>query len=87
VNTLYFWSEPVRDLGEIRRVLRPSGRLVLGFRDSSDAAVASFPSPTYRFRSAAEVSGLLARTGFEAVDVAPATAGPDLWIAVAGARA
>jgi SAM-dependent methyltransferase len=87
VNTLYFWYEPVRDLGEIRRVLRPSGRLVVGFRDSSDAAVASFPSPIYRFRSAAEVSGLLARAGFETVEVHPATTGSGLWIAVAGARA
>jgi SAM-dependent methyltransferase len=69
VNTLYFWSEPVRDLREIRRVLRRHGRLVLGFRDRSDAAVAAFPSPTHRFHSAAEVSGLLARAGFEAVDV------------------
>ncbi len=86
VNTLYFWSEPVRDLGEIRRVLRPDGRLVLGFHERSDAVLATFPSPTYRFHSAAEVATLLARAGFEAVDVVEASAGPGLCLAVAGAR-
>jgi ubiquinone/menaquinone biosynthesis C-methylase UbiE len=30
-HVVYFWTEPQRDLAEIRRVLRPSGRLLLGF--------------------------------------------------------
>ena len=87
VHTLYFWSEPERDLREIRRVLGPTGRFALGFRERSDAALASFPPPTYRFHSAAEVSGLLAAVGFEAVELHRAAAGRGLWIAVAGAGA
>jgi ubiquinone/menaquinone biosynthesis C-methylase UbiE len=31
VHTLYFWSDPAACLREIRRVLRPGARLVLGF--------------------------------------------------------
>jgi SAM-dependent methyltransferase len=31
VHVVHFWDEPERDLREIRRVLRPGGRLVLGF--------------------------------------------------------
>jgi SAM-dependent methyltransferase len=30
-HVVYFWTEPARDLAEIRRVLRPGGRLLLGF--------------------------------------------------------
>jgi len=32
VNTIYFWRDPARVLAETRRVLRPGGRLVLGYR-------------------------------------------------------
>jgi SAM-dependent methyltransferase len=30
-HVVYFWTKPQRDLAEIRRVLRPGGRLLLGF--------------------------------------------------------
>lgn len=35
VNTVYFWPELSIALGEIRRVLRPGGTLVIGIRDGS----------------------------------------------------
>jgi SAM-dependent methyltransferase len=37
LHVVYFWSSPARDLAEIRRVLRPGGRLVLGFCPSEQA--------------------------------------------------
>lgn len=32
VHVVCFWKEPLRDLAEVRRVLRPGGRVLLGFR-------------------------------------------------------
>lgn len=36
VHEVYFWSDPRAELGEIRRVLRPGGELLLGFRPMDD---------------------------------------------------
>jgi ubiquinone/menaquinone biosynthesis C-methylase UbiE len=64
VHTLYFWSDPRRELRELARVLKPAGRLVIGFREPSATAVSSFPGEVYRFRTAAEVGSLLGSVGF-----------------------
>lgn len=31
-NTLYFWPDPVEDLAELRLVMKPAGKLVIGYR-------------------------------------------------------
>ncbi len=35
VHVVCFWRDPARDLAEVRRVLRPGGRLLLGFRPAA----------------------------------------------------
>lgn len=67
VHTLYFWPDPVLQLAELRRVLRPGGRLVLGFRPKEDGASKDFPETVYRFQSRGDVEQMLMRAGFEKV--------------------
>lgn len=69
VHTLYFWPDPVRELAELRRVLRRGGRLVLGFRPKEDEASRDFPGTVYRFHSRHDVEDMLLRVGFEKVRV------------------
>jgi SAM-dependent methyltransferase len=38
LHVVYFWRTPERDLAEIRRVLRPGGRFVLGFCPEDESA-------------------------------------------------
>jgi ubiquinone/menaquinone biosynthesis C-methylase UbiE len=85
VHTLYFWREPAAPLAEARRILRPGGRIVLGVRETSKAAISRFPPPTYRFYSNEDAAALLATAGFVDISVQPAVSGAELRIVVASA--
>ena len=68
LNTIYFWRDPAVDLGEIRRVLCPGGRLVLG-------AIAPWSTsrPVFRhgftFYSPEQLTALLQAAGFADVAI------------------
>lgn len=64
VHTIYFWRDPVTDLAEIRRALRPEGRFVIGFTPSDATHAGHFPDDIYQFYSPDELVEMLATVGF-----------------------
>jgi SAM-dependent methyltransferase len=67
VDVVYFWRRPADDLAEIRRVLRPGGRLLLGYVSSGRRPAASAADIV---RSTGEVEGWLREAGFSGVSSA-----------------
>lgn len=64
LHVVYFWRTPERDLAEIRRVLRPGGRLVLGFFPGVKSAPRTEPVACQTSR----VEAWLHAAGFDAID-------------------
>jgi len=65
VNTIYFWQNPDTYLLEIKRVLKPGGKLVLCFADK--IFMEKLPFTTYGFTlyDAETVTTMLKRAGFD----------------------
>jgi len=68
LHVVCFWEKPARDLAEIRRVLAPDGRLVLGFCPSELAASATRADQARC--SIASVEAWLGSAGFAEIEIA-----------------
>jgi arsenite methyltransferase len=64
-NVVYFWQDPTANLTEIRRVMKPGGRLALYVIAKEELAGMSITrTGVYRLYTGDELVGLLVRAGF-----------------------
>lgn len=67
VNTIYFWRPLEAGVAEIHRVLRPGGRVAIGFLPAEGMAPMNMPADIFTLRDAQALSAVLAAAGFCAI--------------------
>lgn len=70
VNTLYFWSNPIKYLNEIKRTLKPNGIFALCFADKTFMQNLPFTSYGFTLYGIEKVMQLLEEAGFTIKDTA-----------------
>jgi ubiquinone/menaquinone biosynthesis C-methylase UbiE len=70
VNTLYFWRDPLRALGECRRVLKPGGKIALCFNSKADLRAFLGDTRGFSLYELSEVEALLVQAGFGGISAA-----------------
>ncbi|HEY1016853.1 MAG TPA: methyltransferase domain-containing protein, partial [Herpetosiphonaceae bacterium] len=87
VNVVYFWPDPAAALRELRRVLRPGGRLALGFRPRALVERLRFQDYGYRPFDGEELRDLAAACGFADLRLLPEPDPPSMpGVCLAGVR-
>jgi SAM-dependent methyltransferase len=68
-NTIYFWPDAKYTVRKIQRVLRPGGKLVLGFEDKAQLAKRQLNANVFSIYDENDVAQLLADVGFSDVEI------------------
>ncbi len=63
-NTIYFWPDPVDTAEKILKILRPGGKLVIGFGDREELRKKPLSPEVFRLYSRSEVKNILKNSGF-----------------------
>ncbi len=67
INSLYLWPSLEDGVSELRRVLKPGGRLVIALRARDDSGILTWRSATGR-RGIEEIEAALAEAGFTGIE-------------------
>lgn len=70
VNTIYFWKEPKATIAKMYSLLKPGGKLVLGFIDRDQLEKTPLNEDVFQYYSTQDVTDLLAIDGsLNSVDI------------------
>ena len=69
LNTVYFWADPDAVFGEMRRVLRPNGRLIVGFRSPESLRKFKFAEHNFAKHTPDEVRSMILKAGFSSCQI------------------
>ena len=64
VNTLYFWSSPIKTAEKIAEILKPDGKLILAFEDSEQIKRRKMDRDVFHLYTKEEVLNILINAGF-----------------------
>jgi len=87
VNTTYFWPDLARGLTELRRVLRPGGRLVLGFMSPDDIVRDGLDRHGFACHSPGQLTDALVAASFEVKQLRSGTDSRGTFYVLAAERA
>ena len=60
VNTVYFWPKPEATIAKIANLLKPDGRLAIGFHDKTDMTGSALCQDVFRLYATGDMETLLA---------------------------
>jgi SAM-dependent methyltransferase len=63
VNTIYFWKNPHTTISKICRILKPEGKLFIGFHDKSEMDKMSLNRDVFQYYSTHDLNELLSVHG------------------------
>ncbi len=65
INTIYFWEDNTQVLNEIKRVLKPNGKFIIGIRPKHHAEKYPFSKYGFKLYEKEDLAKLLTANGFE----------------------
>ena len=69
VNTIYFWKEPEKYFSEMFRVIKPEGKIVIGFRDEKQMSNLNLSEDIFSTYSLDDVVNFLSDSGFSGAHI------------------
>ena len=63
VNTIYFWKKPDTTISKICRILKPGGKLIIGFHEKSEMEKMPLERDVFQYYSTHDVTELLSIHG------------------------